>query len=349
MRYVRIDRVSPGDVLAKDIIDSRGIVLLRASSDMVLKENILNRLKEKGVKGVYITDEISKDVVIEDTIPLSVRNLTTQALEKKNVQETQLLANEIVNTFKYDAEIDLNRMMGEVTYYERALNICELCLSLGKHLNMSNDSLNKLVTSALLSDIALIMSEDEKNKLLNTEIERLKNLLLSLPISETYPILGRYLVSQGHADPMVIHAVYFHKENEDGTGIVQDLFKKMGINRNYDIRDTAKIIHICSDYIDSLIKENDFSKARNTIEQGVIDKKYNYELAFTFLRFIPIYPIGTIVNLSNGERAIVVKNNEGSPLSPVVHLETGEEIDLTKVLNVVINGIEDLQKGAIQK
>lgn len=349
MRYVRIDRVSPGDVLAKDIIDSRGQVLLRASSDMVLKENILNRLKEKGVKGVYITDEISKDVVIEDTIPLSVRNLTTQALEKKNVQETQLLANEIVNTFKYDAEIDLNRMMGEVTYYERALNICELCLSLGKHLNMSNDSLNKLVTSALLSDIALIMSEDEKNKLLNTEIERLKNLLLSLPISETYPILGRYLVSQGHADPMVIHAVYFHKENEDGTGIVQDLFKKMGINRNYDIRDTAKIIHICSDYIDSLIKENDFSKARNTIEQGVIDKKYNYELAFTFLRFIPIYPIGTIVNLSNGERAIVVKNNEGSPLSPVVHLETGEEIDLTKVLNVVINGIEDLQKGAIQK
>lgn len=349
MRYVRIDRVSPGDVLAKDIIDSRGQVLLRASSDMVLKEHILNRLKEKGVKGVYITDEISKDVVIEDTIPLSVRNLTTQALEKKNVQETQLLANEIVNTFKYDAEIDLNRMMGEVTYYERALNICELCLSLGKHLNMSNDSLNKLVTSALLSDIALIMSEDEKNKLLNTEIERLKNLLLSLPISETYPILGRYLVSQGHADPMVIHAVYFHKENEDGTGIVQDLFKKMGINRNYDIRDTAKIIHICSDYIDSLIKENDFSKARNTIEQGVIDKKYNYELAFTFLRFIPIYPIGTIVNLSNGERAIVVKNNEGSPLSPVVHLETGEEIDLTKVLNVVINGIEDLQKGAIQK
>lgn len=349
MRYVRIDRVSPGDVLAKDIIDSRGQVLLRASSDMVLKENILNRLKEKGVKGVYITDEISKDVVIEDTIPLSVRNLTTQALEKKNVQETQLLANEIVNTFKYDAEIDLNRMMGEVTYYERALNICELCLSLGKHLNMSNDSLNKLVTSALLSDIALIMSEDEKNKLLNTEIERLKNLLLSLPISETYPILGRYLVSQGHADPMVIHAVYFHKENEDGTGIVQDLFKKMGINRNYDIRDTAKIIHICSDYIDSLIKENDFSKARNTIEQGVIDKKYNYELAFTFLRFIPIYPIGTIVNLSNGERAIVVKNNEGSPLSPVVHLETGEEIDLTKTLNVVINGIEDLQKGAIQK
>lgn len=349
MRYVRIDRVSPGDVLAKDIIDSRGQVLLRASSDMVLKEHILNRLKEKGVKGVYITDEISKDVVIEDTIPLSVRNLTTQALEKKNVQETQLLANEIVNTFKYDAEIDLNRMMGEVTYYERALNICELCLSLGKHLNMSNDSLNKLVTSALLSDIALIMSEDEKNKLLNTEIERLKNLLLSLPISETYPILGRYLVSQGHADPMVIHAVYFHKENEDGTGIVQDLFKKMGINRNYDIRDTAKIIHICSDYIDSLIKENDFSKARNTIEQGVIDKKYNYELAFTFLRFIPIYPIGTIVNLSNGERAIVVKNNEGSPLSPVVHLETGEEIDLTKTLNVVINGIEDLQKGAIQK
>ena len=78
-------------------------------------------------------------------------------------------------------------------------------------------------------------------------------------------------------------------------------------------------------------------------------KKYNYDLAATFLKFIPIYPIGIIVNLSNGERAIVIKNNEGNPTSPIVKLETGEVIDLTQTLNIVINGIDNNKNEAFQK
>lgn len=173
--------------------------------------------------------------------------------------------------------------------------------------------------------------------------------MLNLPISETYPILSRFVVSQAHADPMVVHSVYFHKENEDGTGIVQDLYKKLGISHNCDIRNTAKIIHICSDYIDVLIKENDFIKARNTIEQGVVDRKYNYDIASAFLKFIPIYPIGTIVYLSNGIRAIVIKNNDGNPLSPIVSLDSGEKIDLTEKLNIVIESVEGIEKEVLTK
>lgn len=349
MRYARIDRINAGDILAKDIVDQRGNILLRATPGMILRENIIQRLKEKGIKGLYITDELSKNVIIEEAISSSIRHLATQALEKKSVQDTQMLAAQIVDNFNSQVEIDLNRMMGEVTYYERALNICELSVSLGKNLNMSNESLKKLTASALLSDIALIMNQEEKEKILDGELQNLKKILLQLPITETYPIIGRYAVSQAHADPMVIHSVYFHKENEDGTGLVQNLYKKLGINHNCDIRDTAKIIHICSDYVDALIQENDFDAARNTIEKGIIEQKYNYELASAFLRFIPIYPIGTIVNLSNGEKAIVARNNKGNPLSPVIYLETGQEVDLTKTLNVVITGIDNMKKEVFQK
>ena len=349
MRYVKIDKVNAGDILAKDIVDQRGNILLRATPGMILKENIIQRLKEKGINGLYINDELSKNVIIEESIPSSIRQLATQALEKKSVQDTQELATQIVDNFNSHVEIDLNRMMGEVTYYERALNICELSVSVGKYLKMSNESLKKLTASALLSDIALIMSEEEKERILDGELQNLKKILLQLPITETYPIIGRYAVSQAHADPMVIHSVYFHKENEDGTGLVQNLYKKLGIRHNCDIRDTAKIIHICSDYVDALIHENDLFAARNKIERGIFEQKYNYDLAFAFLRFIPIYPIGTVVELSNGEKAIVARNNDGNPFSPVIYLENGEEIDLMKTLNVVITGIHGLNNKAFQK
>lgn len=336
MRYAKTDELKAGNILAKDITDIKGNVLLKANNT-ILSEYIISKLKERKINGIYIVDEISKDVQIEDCIPPQIKYMAINALEQKDVQKTQELAKDIVENFKI-TEIDLNRMIGETTYYERAINICELCLSLGKRLDMDNDSLNKLVASALLSDIGLILSPKEKEKILDKELEKLKQILLQLPISETYPILGRYAVSQAYADPMIIHSVYYHRENENGTGVVQDFYKKMGISHNCDIRNTAKIIHICSDYVDSLIKENDTIKARNQIEQGIVDKLYNYEIAAKFLKFIPIYPIGTIVKLSDNSKAIVIKNNDGYPLTPVVKLTTGEIIDLTKVLNVVVEG-----------
>ena len=344
MRYIKIDRVEPGDILGKDIVDVNGNVLLKASNDMALSENIIAKIKERNIKGIYVDDEISKGINIEEAIPMSVRHMAIRALEKKDVQETQQIAKDMVDNFNGKVEIDLNRMMGDVSYFERAVNISELCLSLGKRLELSNDSLNKLVTSALLADIGLIMTEEEKQEVLKNEPEELRKKILSLPTESASPILGKFIAAQNQADPMVIHSVYFHKENEDGTGIIQNLYEQWGIKQKYDIRDTAKMIHICSDYIDNLIEKNDFTKARNMIEEGILQGKYNYTLASNFLRFIPIYPIGTLVQLSNGEVAVVVQNNDGVPLCPVIRLQTGEQIDLTKTLNVVIKNIYSIPK-----
>ena len=151
MRYIRIDKVEPGDILGKDIVDINGKVLLKASSDMILSENIIAKIKERNIKGIYVDEE---------AIPMTVRHMAIKALKKKDVQETEKIAKDIVDNFDGKVEIDLNRMMGDVSYFERAVNISELCLSLGKRLELSDDSLSKLVASALLADIGLIMTEE---------------------------------------------------------------------------------------------------------------------------------------------------------------------------------------------
>ena len=63
MRYIRIDKVEPGDILGKDIVDINGKVLLKASSDMILSENIIAKIKERNIK-VHISDSIIDDMVV---------------------------------------------------------------------------------------------------------------------------------------------------------------------------------------------------------------------------------------------------------------------------------------------
>ena len=85
MRFLSIDKVTPGNRLAKPLLGERGTILLR--EDYELTESILNKLKELGVSGLYIDDELSKDIYIEDVVEEKVRLETAYQLEeimKKN-------------------------------------------------------------------------------------------------------------------------------------------------------------------------------------------------------------------------------------------------------------------------
>ena len=56
MRYIDIDKVNPGMVLATEVFDDDGRVLLAANTKLT-KEYII-RLSIRGYQGVYIEDEL---------------------------------------------------------------------------------------------------------------------------------------------------------------------------------------------------------------------------------------------------------------------------------------------------
>ena len=68
MRYVKTDELKAGNVLAKDITDIKGNILLKANNT-ILSEYIISKLKERKINGIYVEDEISKDVQIDESIP----------------------------------------------------------------------------------------------------------------------------------------------------------------------------------------------------------------------------------------------------------------------------------------
>ena len=60
MRFVPIERVEHGMMLAKSIYDYETRTLLREGK--LLSDEIIVRIRERGYPGIYIEDELTKDV-----------------------------------------------------------------------------------------------------------------------------------------------------------------------------------------------------------------------------------------------------------------------------------------------
>ena len=106
----------------------------------------------------------------------------------------------------------------------------------------------------------------------------------------------------------------------------------MGVSAE-QISDFAKILSI-ADIYDALVTERPYKKAfsqQDAIEM-IMAKTDELDINYMrdFLAIIILYPVDSVVTLSNGEKAKVVANNPQYPLRPkVVGLKTGMTYDLS--------------------
>ena len=69
---------------------------------------------------------------------------------------------------------------------------------------------------------------------------------------------------------------------------------------------------------------------------GNAGRMFEKELVATFMEYVAPYPLGVQVELSTGQKAIVVKNNRGMLSRPVVRLDSGTRVDLLEHLDITI-------------
>ena len=70
MRYINIEKVESGMVLAKEVFDDDGRVLLAANT--ILTKEYIIRLSIRGYQGVYIEDELSRGIQIDEVISMNL-------------------------------------------------------------------------------------------------------------------------------------------------------------------------------------------------------------------------------------------------------------------------------------
>ena len=133
-----------------------------------------------------------------------------------------------------------------------------------------------------------------------------------------------------------------HHENINGTGY------PMGLEGE-QISKFARIIHV-ADVYDAITSRRVYKKAQSPNE--AVDflirnsgAMFDPECVKAFVTYIPVYPKGRNVILSDGEVAVVVENRQQHTLYPVVRcLSNGETLDLSlhEIPDLKILGFQDI-------
>lgn len=193
-----------------------------------------------------------------------------------------------------------------------SIRVCILALTFGRHLELPRQHLNLLGIGALLHDIGKLKIPDD---ILN------KPGRLTAPeyeIMKTHVPLGVALLESTAGIPAeAIQVAGRHHERYSGNGYVSGysgdnigLFGMMGaIVDCYDAVTSDRVYQAGISPYDALAL---LYKGRNTdFHTGLVEQ---------FIQCMGIYPIGSIVELSNGHIGVVVSINRARRLRPMVAL-----------------------------
>ena len=332
MRYISIEEAEPGMLLAKGVYDAYSRVLVAKKRPLTI--DYIQKLKDRGYLGFYIEDEFSEGIEVEETISTELRNKGVDALRKKNIDATLQVAKDIVGQILHTDKISLDmvdlRTFDDYTY-RHSVNVAVLSTIIGMGMGLDQDMLNDLCVAAMFHDMGKLMLDmdviNKPGRLTKDEFALIKmHPQLSLDL-----LSGRWNISLESKE-----AILSHHENQDGTGYPRGLQKD-------EIPLYARIIHV-ADVYDALTSKRPYKDPYTPSESieylmGGCHILFDANIVNTFLKWVPVYPKGVMIKLSDGREGIVIENTR-NPIRPKIRLKDGEILDLgdeRKNLHITIN------------
>ena len=327
MRYIATENLQPGHKLADDLKYANGTVLLRKGK--ALTPSLIRKIGILGYQGLYVDDELSAGIEINDIISADLRMRTRTQLEllfhnveynitsgvKKNVKSVKSLAEEIVDEILNNRETMINiidlRNYDDYTY-SHSLNVTVLSVVMGTALGLARSTIYDLAVGALVHDTGKMFIPKEilhkPSRLTDEEFEEIKK----------HSELGyRYLCANFDIPEDSKIGTLQHHEKFSGGGY------PMGI-AGEDIHEFGRIISV-ADVYDALTSDRPYrgamlpSDAIEYIMAGY-GTMFDPTIVKAITQKVAPYPIGTCVRLSTGQEAIVVKNYEATSLRPLVRV-----------------------------
>lgn len=321
MRFIKMSDARPGMCLAYNMYDADGHTLI--CSGTTLSEFYIKKLNEYGFDGVYINDELSMDIKIEPIISPDLRSEGLVNVRSSNVDGCKGVAKKIVDQVlnKGVLSLDLTDLRCFDGYtYAHSVNVAVLSCIIGFGLKMNEESLEQLVMAGLLHDLGkLVIPPEILNKparLTNEEYEVMK----------THSTLSYEIIKERwDISAQVKAAVLYHHENVDGSGYPQ------GIDGD-SMTIFTKILHV-ADVYDALVSKRPYKNPYSPYEaceflMGAGGIMFDPEVVESLLLYVPFYPKGTQVELSDGREAIIVENSGNRNLRPLLRLLDGTMIDM---------------------
>lgn len=360
MRLVPINSVKEDSILARTIYNANGIALLREGHP--LNNKLIERAISNGVYSLYIYDEYSNEI-ISDIISPELRQKAIHTIKnsfddlyrgsryiQKNIYNNTnpnainniaKIARHFVDNILANKEIIINlvdiKTMDDYTY-QHCVNAAVLSIVLGVEMGCKKTQLESIAIGALLHDFGKVFIPKnilhKPGRLTENEMELIKN----------HSALGYdYLKNNSSLNSIALSIILEHHEKVNGKGYPNQLYKNK-------ISVYARMAAVCDVY-DALTSDRTYRKAMSPNEaleliMGSCGEDFDLDIVKAFINRIVPYPVGTLVNLSNGKTAVIKKLNSEYVLRPIVNLVNKQdnkisftELNLMTETNVVINGI----------
>ena len=376
IKKITIDQLVPG-MFVHQILEQKGALTVK-SQGKVTSTDVVNTLKKRGVKTLAIDTDKSfkvskssssissnsaenepaekilapiKSVSLEKELNRAtklhqqgkdIQKLLLENVQKETPFDTSIpkaFSNKLVESVDRnpDALLCLTKIREKDDYLlEHSLNVAILLANFGKYLGMSEEEVQDLSYAGFLHDLGKIKIPDEilhkPGRLTESEMEVMKgHVKHGVDYLETMDI----------AAPLV-QAISEHHERLDGLGYPAgkqgDAISKAG--RMLAIADMYDALTADRVYKPGMSSQKAFS-----ILMSDAPFRLDKALVQQFIMCLGVYPVGSLVLLSN-ERLAMVLEQKDSPLTPLVkvfysvrnsHYLTPRDIDLSvdKTVSIV--------------
>jgi HD-GYP domain-containing protein (c-di-GMP phosphodiesterase class II) len=194
---------------------------------------------------------------------------------------------------------------------EHSLNVCVYAIVLGRHAGLDVHELENLGTCGLLHDMGKVAIPPDLLKkstpLTADEFELMKK----------HTIYGRdILMSSRNLFNGAVDVAYAHHENIDGTGYPRQL-------EGHQLSQNTKIVAVVDRY-DAITADRVYQRGRTHMEaitllnKSAADRHTDHTLTQGFVSTLGAFPPGSVVELSSGEIAVVLRQNASHRLRPQV-------------------------------
>ncbi len=348
MRLISIDVLKEGMVLGRTIWNEAGHPLLK--KDVVINDRIIQRLQQLNTHYLYIDDEISEGIEVEETVPPAMRNKVIktikdsfQSIDGLNPVNASYILDQQSKTIVSIVDELLSAVTGnneiltiltdaylfDEYLYQHSFQVTLYSIAIAKELGYSAEDLRLIGIGALLHDVGKLMVPKDiltkPGRLTNDEFEMMK----------MHARYGFDLLRNLHSISLLVaHCAFQHHERIDGSGYPRGLV-------DFEIHPFAKIIGV-ADVFDA-VTTNRVYREKMLPSQGLAIVEagsgtlYDARIVKALKRAVVHYPNGVILKLSDGRRGIVSRQNTLDAALPWIRIfeEQDQLLTATYEINLV--------------